>query len=478
MRNVSPLILSALIGLIAVLSLLPEIQHPRFALIGDEFAFFDFANAIRSEPFSHFPLQPGVYTGNTSLVSFYQAFFLGVFEPTVAWWRFSSIALFFPAAIGMFLWLRAIWGTSAGLWGSFFFCVSFFARNFFLIPYPNSITPVAIVWLNFLFVQYVSCPELSFRRSAGLGALLGLATYLYLGPVIPLILSPYYFWFRLRHPDRKGGLHAVTLMVVAFSLSLVVLFGDGYLLDLISRSTGDSVTLSIRAANILRSFEALWSNQACSHFIYGSYLDAVSGVLAFAGLLACLTIRRHGATLMLVAGFAASALLFGLGSNGDGIAVTRGVLLLPYGFAFSALGADIIVRSFPAMLRPLLAVALALLIFLANEDRRSIFFSKVGIEEAACTAWELQDYRKEHPGLQLVVLKTNRGIDIDFYRFLFSGYGLGGLTFLTSDRNEEVQTDDKRLALDMERLNAGACRDKTPKDQFLPWLPLNLWGEE
>ncbi len=326
------------------------INHWRFSIIGDEYAFFRYAEDIvqhqnLSNIGAHLFYGQGVYQTHPYLSSLIQAVSMKIFGIYNFGWRFSNIYLS-TIAIGLFhsvfrSFLRAQVAALAGL----FLAFSQYLIAFGKIGYNN-----LQAFFLLALVLYFTRRAIARKRNvdfAILGSVWGLCFYVYPAalfvPPISLLLLLFYHFPISRSAIRNWGISILCLLFL-----LLPLFSQTtYWLNKIPGTLLYTPALSQSTANIAHHLSSnllsamysfLYAPQE-THFVAGSYVDPLSAALTLIGLALLLSKYRSDKFFtFLIASFV--YLLFFLGATHDRSvpSTTRMFLLLPWFAIFTAIG--------------------------------------------------------------------------------------------------------------------------------------------
>ena len=348
------------------------INHWSFSIIGDEYAFFRYAeNIVQHHNFSnigaHFFYGQGVYQTHPYLSSLIQAVFMKVFGVFNFGWRFSNIYLS-AIAIGLChsvcrSFLRAPVAALAGL----FLAFSHYLIAFGKIGYNN-----LQAFFLLALVLYFTRRAIAHKRNvdfAILGSAWGLCFYVYPAalfvPPISFLLLLFYHFPISRNAIRNWGCSILCLLLL-----LLPLFSQTtYWLNKIPGTFLYTPALSQNIANIAHHLSSnlisaiysfLYAPQE-THFVAGSYVDPLSAALTLIGFSLLLSkYRSNKFVTFLIASFV--YLLFFLGATHDRSvpSTTRMYLLLPWFAIFSAIGFMWIIQGLNAIRWRRILTALAL----------------------------------------------------------------------------------------------------------------------
>jgi hypothetical protein len=368
------LVMSLLLGLLAVAVGAYRLNDWRYFLVGDEYGFYPAAQEIVRRKFSMDPFSSGVHVMNYMAVSFYQALFLAL-KPSFWMWRFSNILLFLPICVFVYIWGKTWFAARVGMLATVFVATSFFLHNYFLIGYPNPLAVFFLCALHAAWGSWSTRDSLGLISAICLGCLTGISYYVYLGPLLIVSVAPYvlYKMWRLRlRPPLLGSLVVSALCTIACIMpGLLHTDALNAMLRVTSRTPEFSEPNQI-LVNIQNCFRIFWWNPRISHFISGRYIDRITLSCLILGLVAMSLSRRIG-SFLLVFSFCIIAVLVGATSPYSYPATTRGVVFLPFGCLAAAIGFDWLTRRLPPLVQGMCTVALFGGLVVANIQRAEAF---------------------------------------------------------------------------------------------------------
>jgi hypothetical protein len=326
------------------------INHWSFSIIGDEYAFFRYADDIvQHQDLTHIGARlfygQGVYQTHPYLSSLIQAVSMKIFGTYNFGWRFSNIYLS-AIAIGLChsvfrSFLRKRVAALAGLLLAF----SQYLIAFGKIGY-NNLQAFFLLALVLYFTRQAIVHKRNFNFAI-LGSFWGLCFYVYPAalfvPPISFLLLLFYHSPVSRSAIRNWGVSILCLFFLLLPLFPQTTYwlnkipGTFLYTPALSQSTANmAYHLSSNLLSAMYSF--LYAPQE-THFVAGSYVDPLSAALALIGLSLLLSkYRSDRFVTFLIASFV--YLLFFLGATHDRSvpSTTRMFLLLPWFAIFSAIG--------------------------------------------------------------------------------------------------------------------------------------------
>lgn len=396
-----------------------DINSWKFAFVGDDWQFYAFARDIAQGAIHVNPLDMhGVYGYNGVLGSVYQAAFLRVLGPSNLAWRLSNLVLVVPMSVCFYLWLRMSFSPRVALLGTLILQASSFIANYLKIGYINAQAFALFILALYLAARFGQRP--SVWISVLLGATLGISFYIYLGPIFPALVVPYALQplFDRHHPRPQLLLSAACGLA---TYAIVALPGVLSAAQFDPTVRGTTV-LGAQPRDAQQIFTSILHNLLLfyqtydyyfNHFIAGSYLDVISGVLAAVGIVLVLIRVRSGPFLRLALTYVLVVVVIALTSPYPYAATTRGIFFIPFGAAFAALGLDALLRLLlQRVSTPLLAPTLAA-VLLAAIWGTNIYQSQVGVFAStgySATALVVRAMQEEaqRPNPQVLVLVVSR----------------------------------------------------------------------
>ncbi len=341
----------------ALLILTMGINHWSFSIIGDEYAFFRYAQTIvqqqnLSNIGDHLFYGQGVYQSHPYFSSLIQAVFMKIFGMNNFGWRFSNIYLT-AVAIGLLHsvfrgFLRERIADIAAL----FLAFSQYLISFGKIGY-NNLQAFFLLAVVFYFAR-----KAIVRRSALefalLGAACGLCFYAYPAalfvPPLSILLLLFYDPPINRRAIRTWGVFLLCFVILILPLAsqqdywLNKIPGTFLYTPALSQSPS-SIAHHLSSNLLAAMFSFLYAPQE-THFVAASYIDPLSAAFTLIGLALLLSkFRAHRFITFFITGFV--FLLFFLGATHDRSfpSTTRMFLLLPWFAVFSAVGFAWIMRN-------------------------------------------------------------------------------------------------------------------------------------
>ncbi|MEJ2561342.1 MAG: glycosyltransferase family 39 protein [Anaerolineales bacterium] len=341
---------------LALIVFTPGINHWGISIVGDEYAFFRYAqNIVQAQSISnigdHLFFGQGVYQTHPYFSSLIQAAFMKIFGVNNFGWRFSNIYLS-AVAIGLLHSVfRGFLRERVADFAALFLAFSQYLISFGKIGYNN-----LQAFFLLAVVLYFARKTIAHRRAydfALLGAACGLCFYVY---PAALFVPPLALFLLLLYdpPVTRGAIRNWAIFSFCLLVLLLPLFSQqvywlnkipGTFLNTPELSRSPSSIAYHLSSNLLSAtFSFLYAPQE-THFVAASYIDPLSAALALIGFSLLLSkFRTQKFAAFFVTGFA--FLLFFLGATHDRSvpSTTRMFLLLPWFAVSSAIGMTWIIR--------------------------------------------------------------------------------------------------------------------------------------
>lgn len=351
-----------------------DIGSWRFAFIGDEWPFYAFAKEIADKNFLIYPFDlNGVFGEHRVLGSLWQALFIKAASGSHLGWRLANIVLIIPITFFFYNYMLQRFDKHTALYGTIFLNASFFLANYFKIGYLN---PIA-------FALFIIC--LYFAQKAGvcnrtvdfilLGVWLGISYYVYIGPIFPFIVWIYLLPL-IKHHDKRKVVKNILILGIVYWLfivvsipQLIVQFPTISNKTVFKREFNSNLQPFINSSrNLLLYFKNY--DYFDNHFISGPYVDLVTRFFVLIGVVWSLFWIKKWPYLLLVLTWVTTALVIGLTSPYSYLPVTRGIFILPFGFAF----AGIALSQLRKHLHRFIIALLFIVVYVIN-----IYISQIGV---------------------------------------------------------------------------------------------------
>jgi len=330
----------AILGLIVFCVLINSVNltHWSFSGIGDEHPFFiSAANIVQGEPWNFFQLNY-IYNAYSSLESVYQALFMKIFGIHIVSWRLSEV--FIQAITAVLLYLLGVFivGRLTGFVAGFVMASSHYTMAFNVIGYDNTHTYVYAMLVVLMVVLAWRTQRTLFTFLIGVAMAFCLWTTwitLFIWPIVALTLF-FNFFQRPTKSQIYAGMLIISGLLITALPALIVTPSSSFLANLHKGTTfggseDSGLSLPIYRPDLLYvSFTSFWVNDhSYDHYVYGPFVDHISGVLLLAGLLICLFRFRNYSDKMFFLWFVLGILLVQLSNNTDTLKITRLLFVLP-----------------------------------------------------------------------------------------------------------------------------------------------------
>lgn len=368
----------------------------KFSVVGDEWSFLSQARIVAENAFLVNPFDRG--SGPSAgqhplLVSYLQAILMCFFGFDLKGWRISSIVMMLPSLIVLYRFSRVLVGKNAALFAVLLMAPSKYLVNFFKIGYGHSICFFFFLLCLHLATRLLRSP--SRQNAVDLGVALGLGFYIYIGPLFLLFTLPFLIAALRRfkrgvvRPLATAGLVFVAIAAVGFLTTPP----DHWFGGLAKTPIGEGfATFGTEALEIGRYCLLFFTNfdYFYDHFVAGPYLDVVSRLLAFVGMIVALAAIR-GRKGLLIFLWLVLCVVLSLTNPYPWTPTSRGIFLVPSGAIFAGIGLEEIRRRLPAVAKPgvigfLLLTAITLNVYEAQIG----VFKKTGYSRTALVFRELR----------------------------------------------------------------------------------------
>ena len=297
----------------------------RYAVVGDEYAFFFGASEIfeggLTRPFN----QNGVYDRHPVMDIAYQASVMRVFGGDHVGWVLSSVLAAALAIPGVYLLGYLLGGRKAAAVSAVLFSSSHYLFAFAHLGY-NSLHALPVsVWALAFFVLGLRRGNPLWLYLAGVVAGFGLYTIFSARILIPVMLA-----FLVLSPGRLALLRRSWPLGLGFAIAglpaLIVNRGELFS-RMLDTTTATYNETGGRVAHILTTLEintlAFNFSPRISHFVSGSLFDAVTAVLAVLGIAFALGRFSRSSSRLLLVWLLAAVITSGMLSPYPYVAVTR-----------------------------------------------------------------------------------------------------------------------------------------------------------
>ena len=342
----------------------------RYAFIGDEYAFFEFANNIINGVARPYVLSPmGAYDVHPVFATYVQIATMSLFGNDIYGWRISESLAVMLAALPLYVVLRAFVNARGALLALMVFLASQHLLGLTKVGYTYSQLFVPLLGSLALFVLAVRRGSLLGLFLSGAAAAFAFYTFAFGIPFIVLPLLMFGLCLLAprvipAHEGESGGAQrsrskkiarafqslvpAAAALVLGIGLTAMPSLSDTNALE---RIAGHTVAHSeVRGANnlteqvipnFLYTLNASLSFQGHSHYVYGAHLDPLSSILMLLGIAAAIAaFRRSRVALWLLASFVLACLFAGGFAPYPYPPIARTYILIPFYALFAAFGAS------------------------------------------------------------------------------------------------------------------------------------------
>lgn len=285
-----------------------------YAAIGDEYAFFSFAQKIITGEtqvtlFSHpealnFFSQKGVYDVVPIAGSMYQAWVMSIAGMNHQGWILSSVVIVILSLWFFYFLVKDRYGKYVASYAALFFISSHYLWAFTHMGYWNIHVLLLPLASFFFFQRGILKKNWIFFLFAGIFTGLGFYTYFTARIALPLLL----LWCLYEHHFFRRKLFFFIAFCVGVVITLtpyIAVNQEAVVNQMIDRSAVGSSELEghnrflLGVSNVARSFLGFYHNNQTSHFVSGSLVDPVTGFFFAVGLiLFLLAWRKHSFFLL------------------------------------------------------------------------------------------------------------------------------------------------------------------------------------
>lgn len=392
-----------LISIFAIIFFSINLTSWKFSFVGDEWPFFVFAKKIADNNFLINPFSfNGVFNEHRVLGSIWQAVFIKFFWfNNIFGWRFSNIILIIPIIFFLYYWVKKLFSKKIALISIILASSSFYIANFFKIGYLN---PIALA-LFIIVIFYSTKVGESFllKDFIFLSFWLAISFYVYIGPVFPLIVWPCFFLNKKIIFNKSLFLKIFISFLIYFGIILIGLITsqNGWFAvfgkTVVKREFSSNWQILV---NIFNNFLLFFKNSdyLYNHFVYGPYLDLVSGILCLIGIIvSILKIKVKNYRLLIII-YCLTCIVLGISNPYSYSPTTRGIFFLPFGFIFAAIGLDKIGNFLKRHLCILILLTIVILNFLKSEYW---IFSEIGYHKNSLIVKNLLEIDKQYPKITI-----------------------------------------------------------------------------
>ncbi len=327
-----------------------DVNSWRYAAIGDEYAFFDYAKAmengtLRANIFS----QVGVYSQRPIGTSAIQALSMRIFGADSYGWRLATPIALAAAIPAVYLLGRELFDRQVAAFSTLVFATSHYLTSYAHTVYDNVFALVPFTWSIALAVVGLRRSSAPWMFAAGAVGGIGFYTFP-TARMAPIVLVLFLFTL-----GRRGWQPRLLLpLLSALLITGLPLFAtDRWNAISVARdrtvfgfqdSTTEGIGIRI-LENIPRSLLAFNYNPNPGHFVSGSLLDPVAAVFLVAGFAFALAHVHKPAYRLLVVWFGIDILFAGIFSPYDRVGYDRLHLALPVVALFVGVAMSLAARS-------------------------------------------------------------------------------------------------------------------------------------
>ncbi len=437
-KNIKPIYVILLTSFLAVFYYGYNINSWKYSLVGDEWPFFDFAVEIVKKNFliDPFSLQ-GVYNDNPVLSSYYQALFLKIFGISHISWRFSNVVIIIPISLFFFLWLKRLLNSKIALISTLLLQTSFYLCNFFKIGKNMPIS--LLLFIISLYLADRCLDKRSFFNFVLLGIVLGLSSFVYVGPIFPFILLPYFILILFKEKFNITIIFKSLLPLLVYLLTILYIFLSPIYLNNVLTKTVLKKEFSNNwqvVTNVFHNFLLFYKNYdyLFNHYVVGGYLDEITAVFATIGIIICvLNIKKHN-YLSLLSTYVATIFIIGITSPYEYTPTTRGIFLLPFGFAFAGIAMERIKRK----VKWLPTTGLIIIILFINIYKSQYWvFKKIGYNITSLILNQLIiENNQKHHNPVILAISNNSTFNYLSVFYLKRIYEVNKVVFFVTKENE------------------------------------------
>lgn len=392
----------------------------KYSYIGDVWPFYTFA---KDALLHNFPGNPftfhGVYELNSVIASWYQSFFMFLFGTNNFAWRLSNIILIIPMSYFYYKWLRLTFDWKIAAIATILMQCSFYLCTFLKIGYIN---PQALaLFIPSLYYAALASEKPTRRNGVILGCLLGFSFYIYVGPIFPLLIWPYFLPF-IKRKEKRKLLPFFVALILSYGLFLSLILpsihnpGNPQAKTVMHREFSDNEQVMTNIGNNLQVFYKDF-NSIYTHFIPFPYLDIVTQGLALIGTIAVIGFinRKKYRELLLV--YLSTVVVLGVTNPYVIPPTSRGMMLVIFGFVFAAIGLMLInnIKLFHRwIIFPILVIIVGLNVYMAHYAA----FQKMGYTSMALIFKQVQEAALEKNKEVYLLLSDNIAVRNDLYMFM------------------------------------------------------------
>lgn len=445
-ENKIPFIVIFVTSIISVFYFCLNVNSWKFSFVGDEWSFYLKAVEIAKSNFLINPFSlDGVWGQNPVTFSMYQAIFIKLLGANNFAWRISTILLLVPMSLFFFLWIKQLFDWRVAMISTLVMQTSFYLANFLKIGYPNPFSlTLFIISIHILNLFSINLDK---KLAFFLGIILGISFYIYIGILFPLMLIPYFIVLFWKKYSIKKLFAPSLFIVLSYSIILIPFFiqishSDTYL-KIITEKTILKKEYSNYFQPILNVFNNLIlffrnNDYNQNHFVTGPYLDYFSQIFTLLGIGYILKNLKNKSFLLLLIMFLSTAFVIGITSPYSYSPTTRGIFFLPFGFAFTGLGIDMLLRKMSKKHYWKIFIPIIITIFSLNFYKSQVgVFKKYVFEPTALIVKYLQEEKKKKSKkITYLIIPENNNYNYQNIEILRQAYGLNEIKFSVKKVNK------------------------------------------
>lgn len=330
----------AILGLIIFCVLINSVNitHWSFYGVGDEHGFFaEAARIVQGQPWNFFKLDV-VFQAYSWLESAYQALFLKIFGINIVSWRLSEVFVQAVTAALLYIIGKLMIGRLAGFAAGIAMASSHYVMAFNTIGYNNTHTFVyATLVILMLFLAWRTQRALFTYL---IGVAMAFCLWTTWMTLLIWVITAFVLLVNFFQKPAKSQIFAAMLIVFGLIVTavpaLIVTPSYAFSYNLIKNTPFDAAEDSSLSLNIYRpdlfylSFTSFWVNDhSFDHYVYGSFVDHISGILLLIGLSVCLFRFKNYGDKMFFLWFVLGILLVQLSNDTNHLKITRLLFVLP-----------------------------------------------------------------------------------------------------------------------------------------------------
>jgi hypothetical protein len=379
----------------------------KYAFVGDEWPFFEFALHLSKEQFFFFDIfnLEGVYGYHPYLSSIWQAMFINIFGETNFAWRFSNTILLAPLTYFFYYWVEYKFNKSIALTSTILFIGSSYLQNYFKIGYNNSISLVFFILILFLAERFNKYLDL---RSIVLFALSSaFSIYVYIGALFPVMMLPNLMSTLYSEiKSKKQILYIIVSCIIFIIISIPFIYSFSNYYNNVSGATfsrefnnNEQIVINI-ARNFILAF--INFDYFHNHFFIGPYISPLLWTFLIIGFIKSIINIKKRENLLLIIQYIFVCLILGLTNPYAYSPFTRGIFLTPFLYIFIGIGIEQIQKFLPNIYLKVLIIIVLIFNFYNSQIG---FFKYTGFHPTSTILKELiyEANNIEHSNLILIL---------------------------------------------------------------------------